>query len=262
MDIIISFAVALFLSVGFMSGMFFIGKRMGRYDVIDVGWGFVFIVIAVGSMLFHAAVNQTGISWASLLVVSAVAVWGARLATHIAHRVAKTAEEDPRYTAIRSSWRVNNDTAVYWRLFIFQAVLATLVALPVLLITTSPTVVVPEFVIAGLVVWLVGFVIEAVADLQLEVHIDRSPGTLMSRGLWRYSRHPNYFGELMQWWGIGVMALSVDFGWVGLIGPLLLTFLILFVSGIPPAEKRMARKHGWGDYKKRTSVLMPMPPAR
>ena len=84
----------------------------------------------------------------------------------------------------------------------------------------------------------------------------------MTKGLWKYSRHPNYFGEMMQWWGLGVMALSVDYGWLSLIGPIVLTFLLLFVSGVPLAEKRSQKREGWTVYKRRTSAVVPMPPIK
>ena len=123
-------------------------------------------------------------------------------------------------------------------------------------------IVVPAFVLAGLIVWMVGFVFETVGDLQLEAFVAHNPGKLMTKGLWKYSRHPNYFGEMTQWVGIGVMALSVDYGWVSLIGPFVITYLLLFVSGIPPAERRSSKRPGWDDYKRRTSAVVPLPPVR
>jgi steroid 5-alpha reductase family enzyme len=143
-----------------------------------------------------------------------------------------------------------------------QALLATIIALPVIILLMSVYIVVPAFILAGAIVWLIGFLIEAAADLQLEEYVTNHPGKLMKTGLWKYSRHPNYFGEMMQWWGIGIMALSVDYGWLGLIGPLVLTFLLLFVSGVPLAEKRSEKREGWGAYKRRTSVIFPLPPLK
>lgn len=261
-DLVVSFLLALFLSLAFMTGVFFIGKEIKRFDVVDAAWGFVFIVIAVGTMMLSTVMHQSDIHWAKLAVVSVVAIWGARLATHIGHRITRTDREDPRYTEIRSKWKSNTDRNVFVRIYMVQAVLATIVALPVIVINASNEIILPEFVVAGLIIWGVGFVIESIADLQLESSLVRHPGKLMTTGLWKYSRHPNYFGELMQWWGIGVMALSVAGGWFSIIGPLVLTFLILYVSGVPPAERRSAQKIGWTHYKRRTSVLVTLPPAR
>jgi steroid 5-alpha reductase family enzyme len=117
-------------------------------------------------------------------------------------------------------------------------------------------------VVAGVVVWVLGFVCESIADSQLRQFLkaNTKKDALLTTGLWKYSRHPNYFGEVTQWWGIALVALSSPFGWVGLIGALAITTLICFVSGIPPAERRAASKPGWAAYKRATSPLVPLPP--
>lgn len=262
MDAVGTFVFAVVLSVGFMSGVFAVGRQLRRFDIIDAAWGFVFIVIAFGALLAHTLLGGQDITWAQFAVIGTVTVWGARLATHIGQRVAKTTQEDPRYTYIRSKWASNTDAMVFWRIYMVQALLAVLVSTPVLVVMMSTEVLLPMFVVVGLLVWAVGFVIESVADLELDVFVDRHPGKLMKTGLWKYSRHPNYFGEIVQWWGIGLMSLSVVHGWVGFIGPLVLTFLLLFVSGIPPTERRLSRKEGWGAYKIHTSALLPLPPKK
>ncbi|HET7629739.1 MAG TPA: DUF1295 domain-containing protein, partial [Candidatus Saccharimonadales bacterium] len=136
------------------------------------------------------------------------------------------------------------------------------IVLPVTLINHSNSLDLSGLALAGGLVWLVGLSLESIGDRQLR-HFMSNPdnkGKIMNRGLWRYSRHPNYFGELTQWWGIFIIALAAPLGWIGFIGPLVLTLLILFVSGIPLSEKRQAKKPGWSYYKKRTSVLVPLPP--
>jgi steroid 5-alpha reductase family enzyme len=112
-------------------------------------------------------------------------------------------------------------------------------------------------VIAGLTVWAVGFAFEVVADNQLKAFLRQSHGMLMRVGLWRYSRHPNYFGEVMMWWGIALIACSTPLWWVGFIGAAIITYLISFVSGIPPAEARGSLKSDWQEYKRKTSILVP-----
>lgn len=262
MDLIVSTLVALALAVGFMSGVFLIGKRLKRYDVVDMAWGLVFIVIAVGVLFHYILTTDDDIYWGKLLITALVAIWGARLATHIGHRIARTKEEDHRYVEMRAKWRGNLEANIYTRVFLAQAVLATIIALPVIFVNTASQFDVPAFLIAGAIVWLVGFVFETVADLQLESHLVHHKGELMTKGLWKYSRHPNYFGEMTQWWGIGVMALSIEYGWFSLIGPLLITFLLLFVSGVPLAEKSATKRPGWKEYKRRTSVVFPLPPIK
>lgn len=110
-------------------------------------------------------------------------------------------------------------------------------------------------------VWIIGFLCESIADNQLRAFINNplNKGHIMQTGLWKYSRHPNYFGEVTQWWGIFIIGLGVAFGTLGIIGPLVITFLIVFVSGIPLAEKGMANNPEYQVYKSKTSALIPLP---
>jgi steroid 5-alpha reductase family enzyme len=161
---------------------------------------------------------------------------------------------------MRQSWRGSHESLqVYGRIYLTQALLATVVSLPVIIIMSAPPVGVSVLSLVCLAVWLGGFIVEVVADRQLRLFIRQSTasGRLMMDGLWRYSRHPNYFGELVQWWALGLMALTVPLGWLGLLGPLLLSFLIVYVSGIPPLEKAFAKRPGWVAYVARTSALIP-----
>jgi len=106
-------------------------------------------------------------------------------------------------------------------------------------------------------------VIESVADWQLHRFRRRSttPGATMDRGLWSWSRHPNYFGESCLWWGLGLIASAAPGGWIGLVGPALITFLLLRVSGVPMLEAGLlARQPGYADYVRRTSAFLPLPP--
>lgn len=239
-----------------------IARQLKRYDVIDMAWGLVFILIAAGSLVYIVVTNQTPIHWGKLLMTVLVTIWGARLATHIGHRLKRTNSEDPRYVELRAKWRGNMERNIFFRIYMVQALLATVIALPIIFLNASSYIVVPAFLLAGAIVWLLGFIVESTADLQLEAFVTQHPGKLMTSGLWKYSRHPNYFGEMTQWWGIGLMALSVDYGWFSLIGPLVLTFLLLFVSGVPLAEKRSEKREGWSIYKRRTSVIFPLPPTK
>ena len=110
-------------------------------------------------------------------------------------------------------------------------------------------------------VWILGFVFESVGDAQLARFIKdpANKGKLMQGGLWRYTRHPNYFGEVTMWWGIWLLALSTPYGFFSIIGPITITFLILKVSGIPMLEKKMEENPEFAEYKRRVSVFIPMP---
>ena len=113
----------------------------------------------------------------------------------------------------------------------------------------------------GLLVWAVGFWCETLADAQLKRFLANpvNRGKLMTHGLWKYSRYPNYFGELTMWWGIALMSLGTAHGWVGLGGAAVITYLIVYVSGIPPKEKRLRKRPGWQKYILLTRLLVPLP---
>ncbi|MBM3204878.1 DUF1295 domain-containing protein, partial [Candidatus Uhrbacteria bacterium] len=136
-----------------------------------------------------------------------------------------------------------------------------LIVMPVLLINKHAGGSLGLLDFVGVAVWLLGFYFEAVGDAQLARFIKdpANKGKLMQSGLWAYTRHPNYFGEVTQWWGIWLVALSVPNSLFAMIGPLTITFLILKVSGIPMLEKKMAEHPDFAEYKRRVSVFIPMP---
>lgn len=250
------FGWCLLATVGFLSIVFIVATRLGRYDLIDVAWGPAFIVVAAISLLMTEAKNSAG-----FLVFGLVTIWGLRLGWHILRRFLGSSHEDPRYTELRQRWPLRyRKLQVFVRIYMVQAFLACVVSLPVIIFIWSSSVQ-SGFVAVGAAIWTIGFVCEAVADRQLRQFLakPKNRGALMKNGLWRYSRHPNYFGEITQWWGIGVMALGVYFGVIGLVGPLVITLLIIFVTGVPPAEKRAAKKPGWKAYKHASRLLVPLP---
>jgi steroid 5-alpha reductase family enzyme len=120
-------------------------------------------------------------------------------------------------------------------------------------------------VIAGVAVWIAGFAFEQIADSQLAAFLSlpsENRPRVMDRGLWGWSRHPNYFGESLIWWGFALIACGVPFGWIAFISPLTITWLLVFVSGIPLVENRHAGEPEWEAYKARTSAFVPLPPRR
>ena len=139
-----------------------------------------------------------------------------------------------------------------------------MVALPILIINKSVDAGVNLLDFIGVLVWIFGFFFESVGDAQLAKFIKDpvNKGKLMQQGLWRYTRHPNYFGEVTQWWGIWLIALSVSHGLLGIIGPITITILILFVSGIPLLEKKYTSRADFEEYKQTTSIFIPLPPRK
>jgi steroid 5-alpha reductase family enzyme len=145
--------------------------------------------------------------------------------------------------------------------YLLQGLFLFLIVLPVLLINKTVGISVGILDLFGGTVWVVGFYFEAMGDAQLARFIKNpaNKGKLMQGGLWAYSRHPNYFGEVTQWWGLWLVALSVPNGWFSIIGPITITFLILKVSGVPMLEKKMAENPEFAEYKRRVSGFVPLP---
>ena len=237
-----------------MTAGFILARRVKRVDVIDVYWGITIVVASVTALVLSPQATVAGYVTAALVMV-----WGYRLSSHITRRITRTKVQDERYTAIMSRWpKRHMQRQIYVKLFVTQSVLAFIVALPAVLVAQSSTYT-TGWLAVGVLVWLIGFGFEAVGDKQLAAFLARpaNRGKLMTGGLWRYTRHPNYFGEVTMWWGIWFVSLGTPYWWIGAIGPVAITYLIRFVSGVPLAEKRSATKPGWADYAKRTPVLFP-----
>jgi steroid 5-alpha reductase family enzyme len=191
-----------------------------------------------------------------------VTIWGLRLAIHIYSRN-KGKAEDFRYKAWREQWGKWFLVRSYFQVFLLQGLFLFLISLPVILINQHTTAL--SFLdFLGIAVWIIGFYFEVVGDWQLSQFV-REPsnrGKIIETGLWKYTRHPNYFGEVVQWWGIFLMAISLPNGILTIIGPLTITILILFVSGIPMLEKKYEGRADFEDYKRRTSAFIPLPPTK
>lgn len=253
-----AFFVVLCAVLVYVTAVFFIAWQQKRLDIVDIAWGGGFIVAALVSLLLGVAGPL------QLLATGLVLVWGLRLSFYILKRVRSTSE-DPRYQEMRRSWRGNPALNAYGRIFVTQGLLAFVICSSVVLINLSfTTTAITSLALLGSMVWLIGFVFESVGDAQLRRYLaqPKNKGKIMTTGLWRYTRHPNYFGEAVQWWGIWIIALSVPFGWLAIVSPLLITYLLLFVSGVPLTEKRFEGRPGWNAYKKQTSVFLPMTPKK
>jgi len=192
------------------------------------------------------------------LVAGLVTVWGLRLGIRIFRRN-RGRGEDPRYVKFREEWGKYFVLRSYFQLFLFQGIILMLNVTPVLIIMSGirETLAWSDYV--GLAIWVIGFLFETVGDHQLDafLKVPENRGIIIDKGLWRYTRHPNYFGEATMWWGIFVIALNQPWGWIGVIGPMVITGMLLFVSGIPMTERLMEKTPGWEEYKRRTSVFMP-----
>lgn len=240
------------LVVLYMSAWFLVAWKRHRIDTVDIAWGGGFVLVAWATLLQAP-------SFRNQLIANIVTVWGIRLAYHIFSRH-KGRGNDPRYIELSRKWKGNFWLRAYLSIFLVQGLLVLVVGIPITVAANQQLEGLAWLSLAGTVIWSLGFVIEATADYQLSefLKLKKRPKILQT-GLWKYSRHPNYFGELVQWWAIGIIALQVSYGWLGLLGPLTLSVLIIFVSGIPPIERAKAKDKDYQAYKKQTSPLIPLP---
>jgi steroid 5-alpha reductase family enzyme len=242
--------------LAYMTVCFLVALLRQRNDIADVAWGPGFVLVSSASLLAGGATT-----WRGIMVTGLVLVWALRLALHI-HVRNRGKGEDPRYRKWREEWGRWFVLRSFLQVFMLQGVLLLVVAVPIIVVNASPTAPLRWLDGLGLAVWLVGFGFEAIGDWQL-LRFIRDPanrGTLMTGGLWRYTRHPNYFGEVTLWWGIWLIALAVPGGWLTIVGPLTITILILKVSGIPMLERRYEGRPDFEEYKRRTSPFFPLPP--
>ncbi len=221
-------------------------------SIADILWGLYFILLVAMALFFYAEPDSR-----QILSFVLVLIWGLRLSAHIFHRHWGKGE-DPRYTEMKKNWK-HVALRSYFQVFLLQGLLALLIVSPVLWVhmhASAGPLTWLDFL--GLGVWVLGYLFEVIGDAQLGAFIKvKKPGEIMRTGLWKYTRHPNYFGEVTQWWGLFLIALSVPGAWVFFFGPLLITLLILFVSGVPLLERRYEGNPQWEDYKKRTSIFIP-----
>lgn len=247
------------VSVGGYFGLWYLlAIYKKRYDLADIAWGGGFIVLATALLLK----NIDNPFFAQILVTILVTVWGLRLSHHIFKRNWGK-PEDKRYVDLRKKWPKPHWLQALVRVFVVQAALLFIISLPIIAIASAPTVFNSDvLLLIGFDIWLVGFILEATADRQLAQFLKskKKKGAVLDTGLWKYSRHPNYFGEVMIWWGIWVISLSIHTVWWSVVGPLTITFLILFVSGVSLLEKRYKNDKAYQAYARVTSKFIPLPP--
>ena len=245
------------LAVGiYMTAVFVIALVRKDNSVADIAWGPGFILVTL-----LAYIREPAGAPRRLLVVVLVAVWGLRLAVHIYLRNRKKAE-DFRYAAWRAKWGRWFLPRSYLQVFLLQGLFLLAIATPVLVILREPDGPLDAWSCVGAAVWLFGLLFEAVADAQM-ARFKRSPGNkgrLITTGLWKFSRHPNYFGEAVLWWSVFLMAVPIPGGWIGLLGPLTITLLLRFVSGVPMLERKYRGRPDFEDYARRTNAFIPWIP--
>jgi steroid 5-alpha reductase family enzyme len=246
------------VAVAVMVFVWILSLRLRDVSIVDIAWGGVGAGIAFFSFL--AAGGSTP---RRILITSMVILWGIRLALHIGIRK-KGSPEDFRYAAMRAEHGSAFPLRSLFTIFLLQAFLIWVVTLPVQVTQLAAEPAHLGFLdLAGGLVWLVGFAWESVADLQLARFLSdpANRGKVMDRGLWAFSRHPNYFGEVVLWWGAYLVALSTPWAWVTIVSPILVTYLLMNLSGVPLLEDALLdRRAGYREYVERTNAFFPWPP--
>ena len=239
-----------------MAVVWFCARRMDNAGIVDIWWSFGFTPVAVFCGIFgsgHPVRNG--------LIVAMVCAWSCRLGTHLHRRVmSHHPKEDPRYAELRKQFP-KHTWLMFFGFFQLQAVLIAALSLPVALACSNPSGGIGLSEIAGLGLWLVAIAGETVADAQLAAFRGQpaNRGRVCETGLWKYSRHPNYFFEWLVWVAYFVFALGAPFGWAGILSPLLMLFFLTCVTGIPPSEAHSLASRGetYRAYQRRTSAFIP-----
>lgn len=246
---ILEISIVIFL---FMLILFLVSLIMNDNSVADIGWGIGFIVVSFAS-LFQGGV----LDLARIVMNILILLWGVRLSAHIYLRN-RGKGEDFRYNIWRQKWKFFILRS-FFQVFMLQGLIMLMISAPVWYVNFSEPAGLSFFAILGFIIFLAGFYFELKSDHELVIFMKdpSNRGKIITTGLWSLTRHPNYFGETLIWWGIGLFALGYPYGWMTLAGPALLTFLLRCVSGVPMMEKYLQSRPGWDAYAKSTPVFFP-----
>jgi steroid 5-alpha reductase family enzyme len=252
------FVDAIIIVFIYMILLFCLALYKKNNSIIDIGWGTGFMILALYSFFKTHLYMQR-----HCIVLAMILLWGLRISLHILCRNWGK-PEDSRYASMRKKWGKHRELRSFFQIFMLQGIVMLIIAQPIILINSSFENNLRWVDIVGIVVWLVGFVFELVGDYQLQqfLHDKNNHGHILTSGLWRYTRHPNYFGEATMWWGIFLIALSVPHGWTAIMSPATITFLLLYVSGVPLAEASFKGNVEFKKYAQKTSVFFPWFPKK
>jgi steroid 5-alpha reductase family enzyme len=283
-DLLIVSAISLAVVVGLMVLTAVLTKLTGRVSVVDTIWGIGFIAVAATSTIvglnlrptFNVALSglPDGVTdpltqaaadvdhqqyLRAIVLVSVVLIWGGRLAWHIGRR-SHGGGEDPRYTELMEGH--GGLTGLVKKVLLPQGLAIWFVSLPIQVSSLSGTHVAPVLWI-GVALFVVGLLFESVGDAQLAAYKkDPNRSKVMDRGLWRYTRHPNYFGDACVWWGIYLVCASSWPGVFTILSPVAMTYFLVFATGARLLERTMMQREGYPEYAARTSMFFPLPPKK
>lgn len=243
----------------YFSLFFLIGTVKKNNGLVDIAWGLGFVAVSWFSILRRLPV----FSYSQAVLAILISFWGLRLFYHLFKRnVGKP--EDFRYVNFRNNWKKLFLLRAFFQIYMLQGLFQFVIVLPVILpqkVMFQPNL---YLFFAGLALFGIGFVFESLGDSQLKQFKSdpANKGKIMQEGLWKYTRHPNYFGETVIWWGIALLAFSGGVSFIAILSPITITLLLLFVSGVPMLEKAMKDKPGFAQYAEKTSIFFPLPPKK
>jgi steroid 5-alpha reductase family enzyme len=254
-DLVATMALCAGAVLALLIAAWLVSLALRDVSIVDIAWGLGFVVVAW--VVFASGDGDAG---RRTLLAILVTIWGLRLAGYIGRRKLRHAGEDPRYGAWREKWGDRFWIVSLFNVFLLQAVLVWIVSLP-LQGASARDGGLGWLDAVGVALWAMGLFFEGVGDAQMaRFKADNANrGTVMDQGLWRLTRHPNYFGDFCVWWGIGLIALSSG-AWWSLIGPVVVTLLLTRVSGKDHLERSMSQRPGYPEYIARTSGFFPRPP--
>ncbi|KAF0203504.1 MAG: hypothetical protein FD170_931 [Bacteroidetes bacterium] len=236
----------------YMSSVFLLALILKDNSIVDIFWGIGFILLTILSLWKSDSFDAK-----KIIVGMMILIWGLRLSIHIFLRN-KGRGEDFRYANWRRTWK-NFVLRSFLQVFMLQGFFMLVIVWPVLHINQGSSVEFGMIDIFGILIFLTGFIFEVVGDFQMKA-FKKDPansGKIITTGLWKYTRHPNYFGEALLWWGIWLMAVPVIDGIYTILSPLVITWLLRYISGVPMLEKKYEGRADWEEYKARTPVFVP-----
>jgi steroid 5-alpha reductase family enzyme len=261
MSLTVLLLLSLGAAVGLFSLAFLLARRLDNYGIVDVVWAYAF-----GALAILYAWLGSGWPMRRVLFAALVVLWSVRLGSYLFRRVmGHHPVEDSRYREMRVRWAANFSWEMF-KFFQWQALSVVVLGLPFLLVAQNPSVPLHPLELAGACLWFLALVGESVADGQLAA-FKRNPenrGLVCNVGLWRVSRHPNYFFEWLVWVAYFIFALASPWGWVAILSPAAILYLLLRVTGIPLNEEQLLRSRGeaYRRYQRTTPAFFPWFPRR
>lgn len=232
--------------------VFALSLWLRRNDIADIAWGMGYLLVCAGFSITYP------ISHTALIVYAVITVWSLRLSFHIGLRN-RGAAEDFRYRKWREEWGPHFFWRSWLQVFVLQGFFLLVIAAPLVVAASAPEQPLSLLSWIGLALWVIGFLFQAIGDWQLQVFRKnkKSKDAILQTGLWKFSRHPNYFGEALMWWGIWLMVRPLENGAWAIVSPVLITYLLRWVSGVPMLEKKYENNPAFREYQKKTSAFIP-----